>query len=281
MEKLYYLLIVLAIGQSGCLFNDDVPDNSADFVQYKFSSENQSNYTAPLTADEIARDLKSIKTIFTLLDMQDQMPLPMAKNANSLAKSSVEPECINMNQITQEGLLEEVDGLSDVSLSWTMSNGNPLVICQNDANPYDKLDNSLMTMSATMINDQISGAMKMNYLVDILRNGDKIEGMEMHFSAHIIATVMGAFNVEALMSGKIGGNILSGEDLAGNITMQFSILDGRYRCSTTLNLSASSVADEVKQDIQSCQITHNNQKVGTLDLSQAVPVILDNYGNPF
>jgi hypothetical protein len=284
MKKFYYIFIVLAVCQSGCLFHDNAPegDNSPVFVQYKFSSQNQENYTLSLAPTQITQDLKTIKTLFTHLDMQNQTILPIAQKA--LANTSAQPECINVNQMNSEGMFKDMlnnaDGLTDINLSWTTSNGKPVVLCQNEANPYEKLDNSLLLVSAAMKKENISGAVKMNYFLDVLQNAGKIEGMELHFSAHIAAMVMGAFDVECVISGKIAVSMNLGQSLTGDITMEFSILEDRYRGSVALSFNAGTGAAQLIPNIESCQITHNYQNVGSLDLSQPVPVIQDIYGYP-
>lgn len=274
MKKLIGIGIALSLLHFGCNQEADKPD----FVQYNFSDGNQSNYTKDLSADQISQDLKSIKTIFTHVNMEDQMIIPLAKKSSSLAKKKVEDECVDMNEMMQQEMTGE--DFVEATISWTMSDGKPLVVCANDMNPYSKMDGSLLAMSLSGDDGEVDMKLKMNMLLNIIQANGQMQGMKMTLSALMSATIADAFNLEALMSGTITmSDFMTGYPaMTGDVSMEFSLLDGSYRCKTTMDMSVTSDSDGPQ--IESCEITHNGKKVGTLDLTTEPPVILDVNGAP-
>jgi len=279
-------LCTFGLALIGC--GDDATGSSGSASDQVFSHE---NYTTQLSEAEITEDLNIMAEELSELPASffsgpDAGSLnPMGGLGKSLAQSM---QCMTFD----EPQTTEVYGSDTITteISFT-KNGKPLEYCPGNAGSQDEaiqeLQNTFKGASIVVVSETKTPLYVMNSTQNSTYTdfdfSDNNFNLALTLDLVANAEFTSGFNMDMFSEGTMSmsaGSDDSFPEIGGSLTTTLSFLDNTYACQTTVDLSAISTTDSDTEAIPMlCDLTHANEKVGSLDLSGDSVKIYDMDGN--
>lgn len=270
----------------GC--GDDATGSSGSPADEVFAHE---NYNTQLSEAEITEDLNTMAEELSAIPASafsgpDAGSLnPMGGLGKTLAQSM---ECMTFD----EPQTTEVYGSDTITMEISFTkNGRTLEFCPGNAGSQDEamdqLQNTFKGASIVVVSETKNPLYVMNSTQNSTYTQFDFseEGFNIALSLDLVANTefVSGFNMDMFSEGTM--SMIAGMDggfpeIGGILTTTLSFLDNTYACQTTLDLSALSSADSDAEVTPAlCDLTHANEKVGSLDLSGDSIKIYDLDGN--
>ncbi len=223
------------------------------------SSNNNANYNAELSTDEIRTDLGKISWILNHEYQIEKLTDTLAQH-NTFVNNCTVPE----SSITRQ--YDNPSGVFQSQSTWTNKDGKAMEVCYNAegglSEYYALLDGSTIRQNQTITSDSLNSKQSLITTYHI-PSADS-----MSFSIGMTMEMQYAIPYQINISVTLNSN-MSKATSESNISGVLSLMDGRYRCDvtniggTTDSEDDSSTGDQTTPS-KSCDITHAGEVVASM-----------------